>query len=59
MIFPRLSALSEVVWSPKEAHNWKAFQNKLPDQFRRYDLWKSNYNREVFKNKEAPVKPGE
>ncbi len=49
MLFPRLSAISEVVWSPKEARNWERFQKKLPDQFKRYQLWKSNYSMEFFK----------
>lgn len=29
MVFPRLSALAEVYWSPKQARNWKAFQPRL------------------------------
>jgi hexosaminidase len=48
MIFPRLSALSEVLWSPKEKKNWKDFEKRLQLQFKRYDLWKANYSREYF-----------
>lgn len=29
MIFPRLCAMSEVVWSPKESRNWEDFQQRL------------------------------
>jgi N-acetyl-beta-hexosaminidase/alpha-L-fucosidase len=42
MIFPRLSALSEVLWSPKAARNWKDFTRRLPAQFKRYALWGVN-----------------
>jgi hexosaminidase len=31
MIFPRLSALSEVLWSPKEARNFPVLSNKNGD----------------------------
>lgn len=49
MLFPRLSALSEVLWSPKEHRNWENFQKRLPYQFKRYDLWQANYSLEYFK----------
>ncbi|TZF85938.1 beta-N-acetylhexosaminidase (plasmid) [Pedobacter sp. BS3] len=49
MIFPRLSAFSEVVWSPKEKRNRAALQDKLLVQFRRYNLWKSSYSTEILK----------
>ncbi|PVX44459.1 hexosaminidase [Flavobacterium sp. 103] len=48
MIFPRLSALSEVLWSPKENKNWSDFQTKIKTQKKRYSLWGANY----FKEKE-------
>lgn len=43
MIFPRLSALSEVLWSPKEKKDWPAFQNKIETMKKRYDMWGANY----------------
>lgn len=43
-IFPRMSALSEVLWSPKQSRDWKNFQRRLPQQFKRYDLWGANYS---------------
>ncbi len=46
MIFPRLSALSEVLWSPKESRNWDDFKKRLQVQYARYDLWKVNYCRD-------------
>lgn len=48
MIFPRLSALSEVLWSPKSTRDWSVFQSKIVTMKTRYDLWKTNY----FKGKE-------
>lgn len=43
MLFPRLTALSEVLWSPKKSRNWDDFQKRLPDQLKRYDFWNVNY----------------
>ena len=45
MIFPRMSALSEVLWSPKEQRNWPDFERRLQTQYIRYQLWKANYYR--------------
>ncbi len=55
MIFPRLSALSEVLWSPKEQRNWNDFEKRLTTQQKRYQLWGSNYNKVYFAGKQ-PVK---
>ena len=43
MVFPRISALAEVVWSPKEAKNWKNFAARMAKQFERYDKRGINY----------------
>lgn len=45
MIFPRMSALSEVLWSPKEKRNWEDFEKRLQTQVKRYDRWGTNYNK--------------
>jgi hexosaminidase len=37
MILPRLLALSEVLWSPKEARSWAGFIVRLPAHFARLD----------------------
>ncbi|MBI5857470.1 MAG: family 20 glycosylhydrolase [Sphingobacteriales bacterium] len=58
MLFPRLSALSEVLWSPKENRSWDDFQKRLLKQFNRYDLWKVNYSKAYFDLK-ATVIPTE
>jgi len=46
MVFPRISALSEVVWSPKGSKDWTEFSSELPEMYKRYELWGVNY----FKN---------
>ena len=45
MIFPRMSALSEVLWSPKENRNWEDFQKRMKTQYQRYDMQGLNYNK--------------
>ncbi len=39
MIFPRMSALSEVLWSPKEKRSWNDFEKRLPGIMERYRSW--------------------
>ena len=48
MIFPRLTALSEVLWSAKEKKNWVDFERRLQVQLKRYDLWKANYSKAYY-----------
>ena len=43
MIFPRMTALSEVLWSPKEIRNIDDFKDRLTDMVKRYQLWGTNY----------------
>lgn len=43
MIFPRATALSEVLWSPKEGKDFTDFQRRLETQYKRYDLWGVHY----------------
>jgi hexosaminidase len=45
MLFPRLDALSEVLWSPKNKRNYVDFRRRLKTQFKRYDLLKINYSK--------------
>lgn len=56
MIFPRLSALSEVLWSPKEKRNFPDFEKRLPVIFKRYGLWGANYSNAYYDVK-ATIKP--
>ena len=43
MVFPRISALAEIVWSPKEEKNWKDFTTRMIKQYQRYDQRGINY----------------
>lgn len=43
MVFPRISALAEIVWSPKEGKDWNDFKSRMKKQFQRYDQRKINY----------------
>ena len=43
MVFPRMLALSEVVWSPKNARNWESFSRRLPHQLQHLDKLGVNY----------------
>lgn len=48
MIFPRLAALSEAVWSPKELRDWNDFSARLPALFKRYDYRDINYAKSAY-----------
>jgi hexosaminidase len=48
MVFPRMSALSEVLWTSRDNRNWNAFEQKLMMQFKRFDLWKVHYSKAYF-----------
>jgi hexosaminidase len=43
MLLPRLSALSEIVWSPKEMRDWEDFRTRLESQVKRYEMAGWNY----------------
>jgi hexosaminidase len=43
MMFPRLGALSEVDWSPKEARNWDDFKTRTTVNEKRLDAMGVNY----------------
>lgn len=42
-IFPRMSAISEVYWTLPKNRDIVRFRSKLPQIFRKYDLWGANY----------------
>ena len=48
MILPRMTALSEVVWSQKEDKNWEDFKSRLNTMRTRYDALGLNYATHVF-----------
>lgn len=47
-LFPRITALSEVLWSPKEKRDWKDFERRLPVIFERLDKQKINYSKAYY-----------
>lgn len=54
-IFPRMSALSEVLWSSKQNRNWNDFQSRLQNEFKRYDWWNVHYSTTNLLSKSAMV----
>ncbi|MDD5150836.1 MAG: family 20 glycosylhydrolase [Flavobacterium sp.] len=48
MIFPRIAALAETLWSSKEARNWNDFTNRLPSLLKRYDYLGINYAKSAY-----------
>lgn len=45
MILPRLTALSEVVWSPRDSRNWDGFSERLPQMMERFDAMGLAYSK--------------
>lgn len=43
MLFPRIAALSEVLWSAKETKGYEGFKKRLQTELQRYQLWHVNY----------------
>ena len=48
MIFPRMMALSEVLWSPKEKRDWNDFERRLPVLFDRLEKQGINYSKAYY-----------
>lgn len=49
MLFPRIDALSEVVWSRKESRIYSDFTRRLKNQFKRYDMMGIHYSSHYVK----------
>jgi len=45
MVFPRLCALSEVVWSPRESRDWNNFSRRLETHYKLLEQMGINYRR--------------
>lgn len=45
MILPRLTALSEVLWSAPESKSWESFKIRLPGMMKRFDVMGLNYSK--------------
>ncbi|MFB9864397.1 beta-N-acetylhexosaminidase [Rufibacter immobilis] len=48
MIFPRMSALAEVLWTPAAQKNWNSFQTRMQQQYKRYNTMGVNYAKSTF-----------
>jgi len=48
MIFPRLAALSEVLWSSKENKNWNDFTTRLMPMLKRYEYLGIDYAKSAY-----------
>jgi len=48
MAFPRLAAMSEVLWSSKQIRNWESFRSRMPMQFNRYEQLNINACKSFF-----------
>lgn len=48
MLLPRLSALSEALWTAPEEKDWQSFLTRLSVQKHRYVLWKVNYDKKAI-----------
>jgi hexosaminidase len=47
-IFPRMAALAEVLWTPKEKRSWKDFERRLPIIMEKLEEKKINYSKAYY-----------
>jgi hexosaminidase len=48
MMFPRIAAMSEVLWSPKDSRNWEGFSRRIQLFMKRYDQMGLNYSKSAY-----------
>ena len=48
MLFPRIAALSEVLWTKKENKNWQKFQQQLPTLLNNLSAQKINHSKAYY-----------
>jgi hexosaminidase len=53
--WPRLTALAEVAWSPREKRDYADFKNRLPVLLARFDRLGMNYRRPRATDDEPPA----
>jgi hexosaminidase len=58
MAFPRMMALSEVVWSSPENRNYQDFVRRLESYQKRLDVWEVNYANHLYEVKGELKKMG-
>ena len=57
MTFPRIAAMAEALWSPKEVKNWDDFYRRIQTFTKRYDQMGINYAKSAFKVTPTPNEP--
>lgn len=55
MIFPRIAALSEVLWCPRKYQSWESFIHRIQLFLKRYDQKGVNYSKSAFTTPEKFV----
>ena len=55
MLLPRLAALAEVVWSPRELRDWNDFSIRLLSELDRYKRLRWNGARSVLRARAVPI----
>lgn len=60
MLFPRIAALSEVVWGTSNSNNYKEFEKRLISHFEIYDKKGINFSKAIFEvtSKVHPLEKG-
>ena len=48
MLYPRLAALAETVWSPKKRRDWDSFSERIISMFKRYESLGINFAKSVY-----------
>lgn len=48
MVLPRMTALAEVLWLPKDKLDWKDFSHRVSKFFERFDIMGLNYSKALF-----------
>jgi len=49
MTFPRVSAIAEALWSPKEVRSWISFSQRIQLFMKRYEQMGINYSKSAYK----------
>lgn len=48
MLYPRVPALAEALWTPKKKKDWNRFSKKIPSLFKRFDAMGITYARSAY-----------
>lgn len=49
MIFPRIAAMAEALWTKQEVKNWDSFSKRMADFSKRYEIMGINFARSAWK----------